>query len=342
MKILVLTKNYGDGYTGATSATYNLIDHWEKKGLEVEVVTLNIVGKTNGSIFHEFTNIFQLLRFLRGHKTDYIGYSDDHLGFLFRLFGIHYIHTYHGNWPDAMFIDGVKGLIKGIYFIPLYAATLHLSDYVINVSKYMTKFTKKFNNKTKVIYNGVDVSGKVVKKEICFQNKLQKPIKIIMVGSIDQRKYEGLVELLKIMSPDELSKLRLDVYGKVHDIKFGALLQKFECVHIMGFAESIPYNQYDIFLSTSVSENLPISAVESIVSGTPVIALNVGGFSEIVENLFTGVLVDRGDYEGLRSALLNIYNGDVKINFSNEHALNEFSWKKASDNYVDVFKLVKK
>ena len=50
------------------------------------------------------------------------------------------------------------------------------------------------------------------------------------------------------------------------------------------------YSAADIFLLPSIKENLPNTAVESISCGTPVIAFNQGGMSDIVEHMKTGYL----------------------------------------------------
>ena len=41
MKLNVLTKNYGKGFNGATTATYELIERWKEKGIDIEIFTLN-------------------------------------------------------------------------------------------------------------------------------------------------------------------------------------------------------------------------------------------------------------------------------------------------------------
>ena len=51
-------------------------------------------------------------------------------------------------------------------------------------------------------------------------------------------------------------------------------------------------NYVDCFLNTSISEGLPVSIMEAISFGIPIIATNVGGTSEIVRNNITGKLID--------------------------------------------------
>jgi glycosyltransferase involved in cell wall biosynthesis len=58
-----------------------------------------------------------------------------------------------------------------------------------------------------------------------------------------------------------------------------------------------------LFVLSTNFEALPITILEAMRAGLPVIATNVGGISEAVKNEETGLLVPRGDVAGLRNAL---------------------------------------
>ncbi len=52
-------------------------------------------------------------------------------------------------------------------------------------------------------------------------------------------------------------------------------------------------NEVDLFINVSMSEGLPVSIMEAISFGIPIIATNVGGTREVVEDLVNGYLLNR-------------------------------------------------
>lgn len=63
-----------------------------------------------------------------------------------------------------------------------------------------------------------------------------------------------------------------------------------------------------IFAMPSHLENMPISLMEAMAAGLPVVASNVGAISEMVEDKRTGLLIEARDTGGLADALLTLLN----------------------------------
>lgn len=72
-------------------------------------------------------------------------------------------------------------------------------------------------------------------------------------------------------------------------------------IEFMGSRNDIPHilAQSDIFVLASDWEGLPLSVLEGMRAGLPVVASNVGGVSEAVDDGKTGFLVPRGDIDAI-------------------------------------------
>ncbi len=62
----------------------------------------------------------------------------------------------------------------------------------------------------------------------------------------------------------------------------------------------------DVFLLASEEESFGLSALEAMSCGTPVVAADVGGLDEVVENGTSGLLCPPGDREAYVSALRSL------------------------------------
>lgn len=79
------------------------------------------------------------------------------------------------------------------------------------------------------------------------------------------------------------------------------------------FAGLVPYEQIpgelraaDVFALPSLREGLPLSLLEAMASGLPVVASPVGGIPTVIRDGANGLLVAAGDVAGLRDALVRL------------------------------------
>ena len=66
------------------------------------------------------------------------------------------------------------------------------------------------------------------------------------------------------------------------------------------------YRLFDAFVLPSVNEGTPVSAIEALASGTPVVANRVGGVPDVVRDGEDGFLVEAGDVEGAARRLADL------------------------------------
>jgi glycosyltransferase involved in cell wall biosynthesis len=70
------------------------------------------------------------------------------------------------------------------------------------------------------------------------------------------------------------------------------------------------YAAADVFVLPTLAENLPNAVLESMASGTPVVAFDVGGVPDAVRHEETGLLAPVGDGEGLAAAIRRLLTDD--------------------------------
>jgi len=80
------------------------------------------------------------------------------------------------------------------------------------------------------------------------------------------------------------------------------------CFAFVGFqADPLQYlAAFSVFVLPSIIEGLPIVLLEAMAMGKPVVASQVGGVPEIVEDGVTGLLVPSGSSESLGKAIITL------------------------------------
>jgi glycosyltransferase involved in cell wall biosynthesis len=66
----------------------------------------------------------------------------------------------------------------------------------------------------------------------------------------------------------------------------------------------------DVFVLPSYREGMPMSIIEAMRSGKPVIATTVGGIPDMIETGVSGILVDPGAPNEIASAILKLKNNE--------------------------------
>jgi glycosyltransferase involved in cell wall biosynthesis len=95
------------------------------------------------------------------------------------------------------------------------------------------------------------------------------------------------------------------------------------------------YAAADGFCLPSKAEGLPNVIIESLALGIPVVASDVGGIPDLV-NEKNGYLVDAGDVKGLAYAIESMMNR----NWTKDEVMSAcqfLSWEEAANRYIDIY-----
>ncbi len=165
-----------------------------------------------------------------------------------------------------------------------------------------------------VLYNGVDVSNFPVREA----NPLGRPLRVGVVARLVERKgHRFLLEAMARLRDDgDCPEFSLDVVGDGpagDDLKrLTARLGLGDRVNFLGDTGEIPsvLSRMDVFVLPSTYEAFPVSLLEAMSSGVAVLATEVDGVPELIEDGVTGVLVPPSDVEKLSVALKGLLLDD--------------------------------
>ncbi len=168
-------------------------------------------------------------------------------------------------------------------------------------------------NKIKIIGNGIDLNRFSVQGDKArIRGQLGLPLEgcyIGAVGGLRPVKDHALLlrAMAKLMGRSEALRLVVSGGGPLADtLQSQALSLGIQGrTHFLGARDDIHniLNTLDIFVLPSKSEAMPLSLLEAMACGLPVVASAVGGIPEMVENGQTGMLVPPKDETALVAAL---------------------------------------
>lgn len=114
-------------------------------------------------------------------------------------------------------------------------------------------------------------------------------------------------------------------------------------IRFLGFREDVPalLQAMDIFVLPSLSEGLPLSALEAMASGKPVVATRVGGVPEVVVDGETGFLVAPEDADDLAEKLVCLLKAPCLLQQlgakGHEMVKERFSLDRMVKNYEELY-----
>ncbi len=97
------------------------------------------------------------------------------------------------------------------------------------------------------------------------------------------------------------------------------------------------YNAADVFVTPSLAENLPNVVLESLCCGTPVVAFNIGGMPDLINNNENGFLVEQKDAFNLAKSLDKALTYDWDRGKISADAQKKYSSQKQVEAYIALF-----
>jgi glycogen(starch) synthase len=240
-----------------------------------------------------------------------------------------FIHTIHGVLADEYEqakkngYPSVRGRVAN-YFMQrlskLEEETAKNATIVVTISNYSLEKIQKYygidQSKVRIVPNGVDIEKfkPMDTKEVRQQFGLGNEPCVLFVGSLIPRKgLPFLVEAAKkVVRAQADTKFLIVGDGPLRNqlydsLKTANLSGNFKFLgNLKDNVLPAIYNCADVFVLPSIQEGQGIVLLEAQASGKPVVAFDIGGVNEALQNKETGLLVNQGDVDALGDALLKL------------------------------------
>lgn len=252
--------------------------------------------------------------------------------FIYRNSKIYYIvHSYNFKdyFPSSKFWSGI--LYKNV-------------EALICVSKVIQeKIIKRYELKNAItIYNPFFITEEELKKEILETKKV-----ILFFGRFEE-KVKNFTLMLEAFSQSKIYEkgYQLHLMGSGEDEDF--VKQKIVALNLNDFVEILPFRQnpFDevreakFTILTSHYEGFPLSIIESLALGTPVVAVDCNsGPREIIQNEFNGLLVENHNPKVLGEAMNRFVDDNELYHFCKQNAaesVKHLSLKHISDQWKNI------
>lgn len=243
--------------------------------------------------------------------------------------------------------------------------TVLLSTKTIVINSRDLKQAKHFpfcGKKVELIYNGVKKTEAITTKENATQLLINLVAKIYPTHSLKNKEIIGnIAELHKnkgiIYALKAISKLPKIILDKIVFVVFGDGEERNDLelfvknndlqknVVFIGFDDTVLacISAFDIFIFPSIKEGLPYAILEAGLAKLPVIATNVGGIPDIIENEKNGLLVPSKNPEEIKVALIELIGNKEKAKRLGEELhkkiISDFGFDKMLQKTIEVYKV---
>jgi glycosyltransferase involved in cell wall biosynthesis len=296
----------------------SMLDLAVKKNLQV--VVLPQLSR-NVSFIKDLWCVYSLVRLFRREKPLIVHTHLSKAGFVGRiaatLAGVPIVvHTYH----NFTFRDYFRPWLSRL-FLFLDVCCGKITDCIVAISERqkldLLRFRIANEKKITVIRLGLELNKFLDCQSKTHDVDLSLPRDVLLVGVVGRLvPVKNLHMFLRAAA--SLRRVRQDIefvivgtgYLRLELEKYARSLGIGDVVHLTGGISDVApiYSRLAVLVVSSDSEGTPVSLIEAMASGCPVVSTAVGGVPDVIKNGQTGRLVARGDSTALANAILAVFD----------------------------------
>lgn len=292
------------------------------------IVTHRFHSKVLNSIWFPFCVFELIIRLLADSEIKIIHIHGASKGSFYRkyiLFSVVHkffrkklIYHIHGGGFRDFYLESSVFMQKRVQYV------IQSADVVICLSeKWKLFFSSAFSPKRLVILNNMIIPPEKP-NEIVLNGKLQ----FLFLGLIGDNK--GIFDLLKTISKnrgDLKGKMILKIAGNGETGRLQKAILNWNLEDIVQFEGWVDSEKKDqllrsshIFILTSYKEGLPLSILEAMSYSLPIISSYAGGIPDLIHKYKNGILVNAGNKEEIKSAILKLTDNQSLIQIYSERS----------------------
>ena len=334
MKILLISPTQS-GIGGIAQHVQGLTKFLKKNGHEVEIIssentfTIPIKGLKNPS--------FMISSFLKSKfkkNFDIVHAHNIPAALAMKNASGKKILTIHGIFSEQ--INQLHGKSTGNVSKKYEIDALSWADAITVISKESMEYYSDLGFEITQIPNGLDHSLIKNKEDRRFQKQ------VIFAGRLSKEKgIETLIEICKEI-PSDIHLIIIGDGPEAENIKKIEL--EHENVHYLG---SVNHQQTislikgsDVLIQPSLSEGISSTLLEAMACKTAIIASNVGGNVELIQDQKSGILIDSTDYQKFCENIVElISNSSLREKISNfaYETTKEYDWNVVGKSYLKLY-----
>lgn len=259
----------------------------------------------------------------------------------FRLFSLFY------NLKIIYFVHGFRFTSKTNFLISFFFKILEKllsqkTKVFITINYEDFNYVQKNFSKKVPVYKINGIGLDLNRKSFKTLKKKKQILKIIVIAAY--KKAKGYNDLLKIAELIKDKQIKIICYGYGNYENFQAIKKKKQLNNIFfkTFDKNLKYKikNYDLLLHLSKREGLPVSVMECLSKGLPVICYNIRGNNDLIKDHYNGFFVNN-----CRDAINKILFLDLNNKIFNKMRYNamksitqDFSKKKINKNILRIIK----
>jgi L-malate glycosyltransferase len=343
MRILVLVHEFPPVGGGGGRVAEDLCSQLARRGHEVKVLTAHLKGLP----YREDRNGFQILRFgslrVEPYRASFLSMAIYVLAGLwvgYRLIGGFRPEVVHAHF--AVPAGALAWILSWVTRVP-YVLTVHLGDVpggvpektdewfrwiypftpriwrraseIVAVSEFTRQLAlKKYDEKIQVVPNGVDLNSLRPN-----QIAVNDPPRIVFAGRfMDQKNPLLFVQTLQVLK--DLSWQAVMIGDGVLGEDVRCAIEKSgmqERFHLTGWIDPEDVlgwlEKGDILFMPSRSEGLPVVGVQALAKGLAIVASQVGGFVDLVEEGRNGYLIQEPEADRFAASLSDLLSDSARL-----------------------------